>query len=342
MDWPVAAGGLVLAATLALAALGKLADADGSRRAARELGVPGALAGPVAAALPAAEATIAALLVLPGLTAWGAAAAAVLLGAFTVAIAANLALGRRPACHCFGRRSSSPLSGRVLARTGALAALAAWLAAQRPPLPRHAALGWLVPSWPRAWTAGLAAAAGLVALAAATSDLPARALRRTPARRLLRALAGPHGSPAAGPSPLPVGAPAPSFVLPAPDGTLVALSDLLARPPAVLVFVHPTCGPCNDVLREVPEWQERAGQAATIAVVSHGAPDDDARAGARHVLVDDAGAVTARYRVHGTPAAVVVDPDGRVAAVSAPASDAVRRLVADASSGNGGAHGHSR
>jgi uncharacterized membrane protein YphA (DoxX/SURF4 family) len=120
---------LVLAAVLFTAALGKLADRSGSRRAVADFGVPAALVEPVALAVPVLEMATA-IALLPDPTArWGALSACVLLAAFTVAIAANLARGRRPPCHCFGQMRAAPLDRSMLVRNFLLlgaAAFAAW------------------------------------------------------------------------------------------------------------------------------------------------------------------------------------------------------------------------
>jgi len=120
---------LVLAAVLFTAALGKLADRSGSRRAVADFGVPAALVEPLALAVPVLEVATAVVL-LPDPTArWGALSACVLLAAFTATIAVNLARGRRPPCHCFGQMRAAPLDRSMLVRNCLLlgaAAFAAW------------------------------------------------------------------------------------------------------------------------------------------------------------------------------------------------------------------------
>ena len=117
---------LVLAAVLAVAAVGKLRDLDGTRTAVIDLGVPSRVSGLVTAALPLAEISAAVALLLPlrAVMLAGAALALVLLAAFTVVIGRTLAAGRRPPCHCFGARSNTPLGPDAIVRNAALAALA--------------------------------------------------------------------------------------------------------------------------------------------------------------------------------------------------------------------------
>jgi len=117
---------VILAAVFVAAAWGKLIDAAGARQAAADFGVPTAAAPVVAFFVPVAELTVAVLLVFGGsAAALGAIGAAVLLAAFTVAVVASLARGRRPDCHCFGRLRPEAVSSRTVVRNGVLLALAA-------------------------------------------------------------------------------------------------------------------------------------------------------------------------------------------------------------------------
>ena len=115
---------ILLTAVFVVAAVTKLADMEGTRRAVREFGAPARLAGLLAPALVLAELAVAGLLI-PGSTAVvGAAGALALLLLFVAAIATNVARGRAPDCHCFGSLHSEPVGPATLIRTGLLAAVA--------------------------------------------------------------------------------------------------------------------------------------------------------------------------------------------------------------------------
>lgn len=86
-------------------------------------GVPTGLARPAGTVLPVVELVVAVALVVPA-WAWGPWAALALTGGFTGAVAANLAVGRRPPCACFGAARARPISGLTLVRNAALVALA--------------------------------------------------------------------------------------------------------------------------------------------------------------------------------------------------------------------------
>src|SRR5438445_2743312 len=89
-----------LAAVFLTAGVTKLRDVPGTRRAVADFGVPPAAAAPAALLLPVAEIFVAAGLVAATTAVGAATGALVLLALFSAAVAANLAGGRRPDCHC--------------------------------------------------------------------------------------------------------------------------------------------------------------------------------------------------------------------------------------------------
>lgn len=112
---------VVLGGLLLLAGVAKLADRAGFRDAITEYAVvPRALEQPFAAALPWAETTLGALLLLGVGTTVAAALAVPLLGSFAGAIAINLARGRHIDCHCFGAVQSERIGWPVLVRAALL------------------------------------------------------------------------------------------------------------------------------------------------------------------------------------------------------------------------------
>ena len=121
---------LLLRAALAVlfgaAALHKLRDVDGFRRAVEgyEL-LPPLWAVPAGGIIIAVEIGIAVALWMPGWQTVAAVAAATLLVLYAAAIAINLARGRRDIdCGCFGPARRRPISGALVLRNGILAAAA--------------------------------------------------------------------------------------------------------------------------------------------------------------------------------------------------------------------------
>jgi len=117
--WGIAAAvvtGLVFLAS----SVTKLASPVAWRAQAGELGVPAA----VAAAVPYAEAILAAWLLVQWHRAVAGWVAVGVLLVFTALLAVRLAQGRRPPCACFGSWSAKPIGLRHLLRNAAFIAVA--------------------------------------------------------------------------------------------------------------------------------------------------------------------------------------------------------------------------
>lgn len=300
--------GLVLAAVFATAGVAKLADLEGSRAAMVGFGLPRRIAAPFGTLLPAAELAAAALLIAgavkgEGVLLAGALSAFALLAIFCAGIALSLLRGRAPDCHCFGQLQSAPVSGRTLARNGALLSLAAFVASGGDPV----------------LTVGTGTAA-LAVLGVVT--LFSRG--RVPAQRAEQV----DGLG------LDLGSRAPDFELATPDGPPLTL-DALLRPghPVMLVFTDSECEPCIALAPRIAEWQRSHADDLTIAVIERHAdlppPAIDAH-GRQNVLLHRHGEVARRYRAEGTPSGLLVGADGRIASEVAPGGPAIEALVARA------------
>lgn len=148
--------GLVLAFVFATAAWHKFRDRShfSATLGAYDL-LPAVLVPALAAVLPIVEAMLAVTLPVPAWRGGAGAVAALLLGVYTLAIAVNLARGRRAIdCGCGDPEQRQPLTGWLLVRNSALLAVA--LACVAPVLSRT--LGWM--DWLVALLA--AVAAGLI------------------------------------------------------------------------------------------------------------------------------------------------------------------------------------
>jgi thiol-disulfide isomerase/thioredoxin/uncharacterized membrane protein YphA (DoxX/SURF4 family) len=316
---------VLLALVLGVAAVGKVLDLPGARRALAGFGLPGRTVAPAAVLLPLVEfATAVALLVRPTAR-WGAVAAVGLLVLFIASIARAMARGEAPDCHCFGQLSSAPAGGRTLLRNVLLAVPAVFVVAYGP--------GQGVDQWVSgpsgaehvAIVAGLAAAALavlVVRLWRQNRDLHLDIRRRRAIDELV-------------PPGLPVGVPAPSFSLPSTDGTTGGLAALL-RPgrPVVLVFVSGGCPSCVDMLPDLARWQTTLAERITIALVTAGSMRENRpmteRYGVQNVLVQDTREVARAYRVRATPSVVLVAPDGRIASLTLSSRTLTESLIRNA------------
>lgn len=300
--------GVAVAAVLAVSGIAKLFDRVGTREAVAGLGVPTWLVPVVTAGLAPAELVVAGVVLVPATAVAGLVLAAALLLAFTAVVVAALRAGRRPACRCFGRVGAAEVSGRTVRRDGALLALtllalSALAGGDRPA--GGPAVGAVV--------LGLAVAAVLV-LGEAVAGRNAR-----------RRAADAAGSPAVPP------APAPRFTLPTLDRGPVSLDDLLEPGlPLLLVTLSPGCGPCQRLHPDLVQWARLFGSTLSIAVLATDGREANAPSSADAspltVLVDDAN-VRARLGTTGTPSAVLVAPDGRLASSVADGEARVRRLL---------------
>jgi peroxiredoxin len=344
--------GVLLAIVFLAAAAGKLTDPVGTREAVANFGVPEALRRPVAAALPAAELAVTTLLLFGSTRMAGAAGALGLLALFSAAIAANLARGRTPECHCFGQLHSAPLDWRMLARNAVLGGLAVVILVPGSGDPGPSVFGWtgtLSPIGIVAVAAGLAA--GGLALAGGLAFV---ALMRSHGRLLVRLDALQRSVEAAGidvPGEEAVlelgrdpGSPAPAFTADTADGQRVSLTDLLEPGlPLLLAFTSPSCGPCRALLPTLARWQQDHAATLTIAVISDGEPAairaEQEDHGLGSVLMDPDFTVYGAYQAIGTPSAVLVSPDGRIASYVAPGAEAIEELLARSLDGEAEPHG---
>jgi thiol-disulfide isomerase/thioredoxin len=346
MDAALLIARLVLGGVFSLAGVAKLSDLQGSRRAIIDFGVPKAIAAPLGLLLPLAELTVAATL-LPASTAWwGAVGALALLSVFVMGITYNLARGRKPECHCFGQLHSAPAGWKTLARNGVLAAIAGfvlWAGYYGGAGP--SAISWL----------GALSTAQLLALVGGVLVLALLAgqwwflvhLLRQNGRLLVRleaveaslatddSVVGPsqNGSPLHQAEGLPVGSVAPQFRLSGLYGESLTLDALRSSgKPLMMLFTDPGCGPCNALLPEVGRWQEEHAHELTLALVSRGEVEENKTKAQEHalknVLLQNDWEVSDSYEVRGTPSAVLISPDGKVASPVAGGAEGIRGLLA--------------
>jgi uncharacterized membrane protein YphA (DoxX/SURF4 family)/peroxiredoxin len=311
---------VVLAVVFATAGVGKLLDRDGSVRALRDFGVGRRLAGVGGTALPIAELLIALALLFPTTATAGAIGALLLLLAFIVGISRAIINGTQPDCHCFGSIHSEPAGPSTLVRNGILAVLALIVAVAGP--------GPAFDTWVRDRTgAELAAVAiGLVALAAVAAAVRFWLANRELRRELAEAEAG---FPTYG---LPIGAVAPSFSLRSTTGERVTLESLTARGrPVVIVFVGPSCGPCWVLMPHVARWQQTLEDEVTLVMISVGTAKQNEESLEEHSIVGtflhNGQKVMDAYRGPGTPTAVIVGTDGRIASATVVGARPIEPLV---------------
>lgn len=123
---------------------------------------------------------------------------------------------------------------------------------------------------------------------------------------------------------LPVGSPAPELELRGIGDESVSLVDPAGND-TVLLFWNPGCGFCQAMLPGLLAWeQEMHGDSPLLVVVSSGGADETVADGFRStVVLDPEFAVGEAFRAGGTPMAVTIDAQGRIASPLATGGEAV-------------------
>jgi thiol-disulfide isomerase/thioredoxin len=335
---------LLLSVIFLVAAGTKLVDPAGGRQALIGFGVPPRVTPALAMALPLAELAVALALIPVSSARFGAVGALLLLLLFVLAIGVNLALGRTPDCHCFGQLHSAPAGWSTLLRNPGLALIAGYVVLQGWDNPGASVTGWLGDLTTAQRVGTIGALVALILLAAEGALLfqilrqQGRILIRIEAlqERLSSGVAPSAANvPAAPAVGLSIGTRAPSFRLNELLGHVIMLENLTAAgKPVLLFFTNPTCGPCQALMPDIARWQRDHTAALTIAVVTEGTADENrvksAQAGISQVLLQQKREIAEIYQAWGTPAAVLIRPDGTVGSPVAQGAEAIRALVTQA------------
>src|SRR5215208_3436886 len=337
---------LLLAVVFGVAGLTKLADRSGSRQAVIDFGVPPSLATPFATLLPLAELAVAGTLIPTTTAWWGAIGALALLLLFVVGISINLARGKKPDCHCFGQLHSAPAGWKTLARNGVLAAVAGFiLLAGYEGGTGPSAVAWLG-GLSTAQLLGILGVVLVLGLLAGQWTFLVHLLRQN-GRLLMRLEAvearlasgdpvAPSTNGTAQPSPPPaglaVGQEAPHFSLKGLHGETLTLDALRSSgKPVMAIFTDPGCGPCNALLPEVGRWQEEHAYKLTLSLISRGEVEENKTKTQEHalknVLLQNNWEVSESYEVRGTPSAVLISADGKIASPVAGGAEGIRGLL---------------
>ena len=124
------------------------------------------------------------------------------------------------------------------------------------------------------------------------------------------------------------GEPAPPFKLPSLRGGDVDLLELAGRI-TVVVFWDPTCGFCRSFAPELREREKTQSESsAQIVFVAAGTKAaNEAETFVSPVLLDEAGTVARAYQSKGTPSAILVDAESKVASAVAAGQGEIEALL---------------
>jgi peroxiredoxin len=125
-----------------------------------------------------------------------------------------------------------------------------------------------------------------------------------------------------------VGEPAPEFTLPDLTGKKEGLADFHGSNTLVL-FWNPGCGFCQQMLEDLKAWEDRPPKGAPrLLVVSTGTVEANKAMGLRSpVLLDQGFGAGSKFGANGTPMAVLVDAEGKIASEVAAGAPAVLALA---------------
>jgi peroxiredoxin len=129
----------------------------------------------------------------------------------------------------------------------------------------------------------------------------------------------------AGPS---ISDPAPGFSLPNLNGETVQLAALHGSP-ALILFWRPSCSFCQQMLPELKQWERRRPpESPRLLLVSSGTIEENKSMELEStVVLDNERSVMQAYGATGTPNAVLVDGEGRIASSVVVGAQAVMALA---------------
>jgi hypothetical protein len=121
---------------------------------------------------------------------------------------------------------------------------------------------------------------------------------------------------------------APTLQLRDLNGNSVSLTAFLGLS-TLLLFWNPSCGFCQKMVNDLRAWDTSSPVGAPrLVVLSTGSETEGRLLGLRSpVLLDSGGKIAAAFGAHGTPMAVLLDPDCRKASDIAAGSEAVLALA---------------
>jgi hypothetical protein len=332
--------GMITVLAFTAAGLAKLSNPRQTATMLVDFGIVKRSSRAAALCLPILELLVALAILMPSAMWLGVCAALLVLGGFTLTVAAAVVQGRHPLCNCFGQAAASPVGWGTVARNLVLMAIAGSLLAS-PERLQHGLLSETA-NLLRQGNAMLVLLALLgLGLAAVQAWVNLNVIRQqgrlllkidTLEYRLEVADIGAADTPQSRPGLAP-GTPAPDFLAETLGGTPVQLSALLTARKMVLVFVNADCKPCTALMPDL----ERAGAAAgvDIQLITSGSRQSniDKLGATRFVdgaIVQNAFELSGLFGVVATPSAVCIAEDGTIASSLAVGHDAILDLVRQA------------
>lgn len=136
-------------------------------------------------------------------------------------------------------------------------------------------------------------------------------------------------------APVRVDARAPAFTGEDLSGRPARLGSLLSSSsPIALVFLSPNCGSCHALMPDLGRWQTTLQDDLPLHIVTSADREAAVAAAAEHhltnIVLEHERAISQRYGIAGTPAAVIIAPNGNVASHVASGTIAIEALIRQA------------
>ncbi len=125
-----------------------------------------------------------------------------------------------------------------------------------------------------------------------------------------------------------VGSSASRLPLPTTEGGFLGLDDFLGEP-AVVVFWNVGCGFCQRMIPDLKEIEDEAGdKLSRVLIVSQGDIEANREQGLKsRMVIDDGFTMGKAFGANGTPSAIKLDAEGKVASPLAIGADSVMTLL---------------
>jgi peroxiredoxin len=126
-----------------------------------------------------------------------------------------------------------------------------------------------------------------------------------------------------------IGERAPAFKLEALSGKVIALKEDFRGEETLVLFWNPGCGFCQRMLPDLKQWEKNRPEGAPrLLFVSAGTEEANRQMGlASTVVLDQGFAVGRSFGASGTPSAVLVDAEGKIASEVAVGAPSVLELA---------------
>lgn len=281
---------IALATIFLAAGITKIYWRDGFRQALKGFGISQNYSKPLAFGIPYLEITIAFLLTFQRTAVVGATLSILTIAAFSIFVSIHLWKGISVACNCFGSFSKNPITWRTLIRNVALIGLCTILLWTFHFVSLNIWMQFTI------MVSAIAFAEGWLLWMLRKDNKLSKKFENKGTEKVRKK--------------------AVEFSLTTENGPVPITTLLSEGKPVLLVFIDPSCGPCEEILPYLAQWQQRFSNSLLIQLISRGSLNENFQKtqqfGLKNIAVQNGIDVAASFGIRGTPSAVLIAPDGTV------------------------------